>query len=294
MERSMLLINSHHNYMNHRNSFLLCAALLTGAPALAATGGSIFITGHDPVWHSNFGGNTTGAKHLAETAIDFARNGNAEKFLFIEAKSDPIPGGNAYENPFLASPLKYSGQYDVMDFANLTGLANFRSTLDNYSAIVVASDHGGMLGADELDFLNDHSADIIDYINNGGGLAAFAESNATGQIGTTPRFQFLPFLVSSSDFQSAETANTVTPYGASLGLVNSDVNGNFSHNFFSATGGMEPVDLYNGNPQMPLSLAFRGTIDETGVNVPEHASTFGLLAAGFAIIAIARRRTCVS
>ena len=273
---------------------LLAGALVATAPILAAPGGSIFISGHDPVWHSNFGGNTTGAKHLAETAIDFARNGNAEKFLFIEAKSDPVPSGNAYENPFLTSRLKYSGQYDVMDFANLSGLADFRATLDNYSAIVVASDHGGMLAADELDFLNDHSADIIDYINNGGGLAAFAESNAKGLIGSTPRFQFLPFLVSSSDFQASEVANTVTPYGTSLGLVNSDVNGNFSHNFFTKTGGMEPVDLYNGNPQMPLSLAFRGTIDETGVNVPENASTFGLLAAGFAVIAIARRRVCAA
>jgi hypothetical protein len=279
---------------NSRTMLLLAGLVAASGNAFAATGGSIFITGHDPVWHSQPGGNSVGAKHLAEAGIDFARNGSATKFLFIEAKTDTVPGGNAYENPFLSSNLKYSGQYDVMNFEDLTGLSNFRTALNNYSAIVVASDHGGMLGGDELGFLNNHSGDIIDYINNGGGLAAFAESNATGQIGSTPRFQFLPFLVSSSDFQSAETANTVTPFGASLGLSDSDVNGNFSHNYFTQTGGMTPVDLYNGNPEIPLSLAFRGQVTETGVATPETASTFALLTAGLVILGVTRRRVCAA
>jgi hypothetical protein len=285
--------------MNRSNSLkhsaialLLAGVAVSGGSAWAATGGSIFITGHDPVWHSAIGGNTVGAKNLAETGIDYARNGSSTKFLFIEAKNDPVPSGNAYENPFLSSSLKYTGQYDVMDFADLTGLSNFRTTLNNYSAIVVASDHGGMLGADELDYLNDHSADIIDYLNNGGGLAAFGESNATGQIGATPRFQFLPFLVSSSDFQASEVANQVTAFGASLGLTDFDVNGNFSHNYFSGTGGMTPVDLYNGNPEIPLTLAFRGTVTDTGVNTPETASTFALLAGGLLTLTVVRRKVC--
>lgn len=252
-----------------------------------ATAGSIFITGHDPVWHSGFGGNATGAKNLAETAIDYARNGSAQKFLFIENTTGPVPGGNAFENPFLASSLKYAGQYDVMNASDLTGLANFRTTLNQYSAIVVASDHGGMLTAAELSFLNGHSGDIIDYINNGGGLAAFAESNATGNLGATPRFQFLPFLVASTDFQSSEIANTVTAFGGSLGLANSDVNGNFSHNFFSTTGGMTPVDLYNGDQSMPLSLAFRGSVSVNGV--PEPSATIGLLGMALLVMVSGRR-----
>src|SRR5262249_40019537 len=44
-----------------------------------------------------------------------------------------------------------------------------------------------------------------------------------------------------------------------------DVNGNFSHNFFSAGGGMIPVDLFNGDPAKPLALAFRGRVTDTGV-----------------------------
>jgi hypothetical protein len=111
-------------------------------------------------------------------------------------------------------------------------------------------------------------------------------------IGATPRFGFLPFLVSSSDFQSPETSNVVTAFGASLGLVNSDVNGNFSHNYFASTGGMTPVDLFNGDQSIPLSLAFRGQIDDEGVvpSIPEPAS-MTLLITGLAAGAVRKYRS---
>ena len=83
------------------------AALLLVIASGPAFAGSIFVTGHDPVWHSNFGGNTVGARNLALTGIEFARNGSRLPFLFIES-NDPVPGGNAYEEPFLISKLGYS------------------------------------------------------------------------------------------------------------------------------------------------------------------------------------------
>jgi hypothetical protein len=270
---------------------IVLAAILLVLPSRALAG-SIFITGHDPIWHSGMGGNFVGAQNLATTGIEFARNGSSLPFLFIES-NDPVPSGNAYTEPFLTSALGYTaGQFVAMDAAALLALADFRTTLDSYSAIVVASDHGGMLSDDELLFLNAHTTDIIDYLNDGGGLYAEAESNAAGMIGATPRFGFLPFLVSSSDFQSAETGNTVTAFGSGLGLINSDVNGNFSHNFFSSTGGMTPVDLYNGDPSIPLSLAFRGQIDEEGTipEVPEPAS-MTLLVTGLAVGAVRKYRS---
>jgi hypothetical protein len=147
-----------------------------------------------------------------------------------------------------------------------------------------------MLSAGELGFLNAHAADILDYVNAGGGVYAEAESNATGMIGATPRYGFLPFLVSSTSFQAAETGNTVTAFGAGLGLVNSDVNGNFSHNFFSSTGGMNPVDLFNGNTQMPLTLAFRGQLTPGGV-APEPGTVLLLaIACGLLILTLRRVR----
>ena len=81
-------------------------------------------------------------------------------------------------------------------------------------------------------------------------------------------YGFLPFLLTTSSFTEPETGNTVTLFGQSLGLVASDVNGNVSHNIFTATGGMTPVDLRNGDSAQPLTLAFRGQVDAGGA-VPE-------------------------
>jgi len=267
-------------------SRLLLASLITliTAPAFA---GSIFVTGHDPIWHANQGGNTVGARNLALTGIAFARNGSPLPFLFVES-NDSVPVGNEYEEPFLVSALGFAlADFVAMDATALLALPDFRVALNSYSAIVVASDHGGMLSADELLFLNGHSSDIIDYLNVGGGLFAAAESNATGMIGATPRFGFLPFLVSSTDFQASEIANVVTPFGAMLGLVNADVNGNFSHNYFASTGGMNPVDLFNGLADVPLTLAYRGPITPTGVPEP---GTILLLGAALGALSAARKR----
>jgi hypothetical protein len=269
--------------MKSRMLFIAVALLGIVSPVLA---GSIFVTGHDPIWHAHFGGNTAGAKDLALTGIGYARNGSTLPFLFIESKTVVVPSGNAREAGFLVPDLGFAASdFDVMDGADLVALADFRTTLNSYSAIVVASDHGGMLTAAELSFLNGKALDIIDYLNAGGGLFAAAESNAQGLIGATPRFGFLPFLVASTDFQAAELENTVTAFGAGLGLDDSDVNGNFSHNFFAATGGMHAVDLYNGNVEMPLSLAFRGTIGVGGV--PEPGT---LLLVGLGVLLSIRRR----
>jgi hypothetical protein len=271
----------------------LRGALITASlsiAALTASAGSVFVTGHDPIWHANQGGNTVGATNLAQTGIDYARNGSALPFLYIESKTTPVPPGNVRTESFLTSVLGYGGQYVVMDAADLSGLADFRTTLDSYSAIVVASDHGGMLGAAELAFLNGRVADIISFLNAGGGLYAEAESNATGMIGAEDPFGFLPFLVTSTSFQAAETSNTVTSFGAGLGLVAGDVNGNFSHNFFSSTGGLSPVDLFNGDPSMPLTLAYRGQIDTGGVVPIPEPETYALMLAGLGALGMVARR----
>jgi PEP-CTERM motif len=269
---------------------LLSLALTTLLPLGAAFAGTVFVTGHDPIWHSFFGGNAAGANNLATAGIDFARGGSALPFLFVESKAPtPIPAGNARTAPFLTSQLGYaSTDFIVMNAADLAALPDFRIALSGFSAIVVASDHGGMLTAAELMFLNSHATDILDYINAGGGLYAEAESNTVGLIGATPRFGFLPFLVSSTDFNAAELTNSVTPFGAAAPflLTNADVNGNFSHNFFASTGGMNPVDLFNGNPAQPLTLAFSGQLTPGGV-VPEPSSlalaVLGLLGLVFVV-----------
>lgn len=275
--------------MNMQRVFVAVAAVVVLSYGSVAWGGSIFVTGHDPIWHSGLGGNIPGATNLARTGIEYARNGSALPFLFIESKTTPVPSGNAHTAPFLQSALGYgASDFTVMDAADLGALPDFRTALSSYSAVVVASDHGGMLGADELSFLNGHDDDLIAYLNAGGGIYAEAESNATGQIGATPRFGFLPFLVSSTDFNSAESGNTLTVLGSSLGLATSDVNGNFSHNYFASTGGMTAVDLFNGQTDSPLTLAFRGRIGPGGV-LPEPA-TWLLLIPALAIVRVFPKR----
>jgi hypothetical protein len=128
----------------------------------------------------------------------------------------------------------------------------------SYDVVVVASDFGGLLRQAELDVLNARSADLIAFVNDGGGLVALAESN--GGAGLTPaggHFDFLPFLATELVAHQTEANYSVTPFGATeIGLTNAAVNGNFSHNIFTDAGGMQVVDI-DGSGRM-MSLATRG------------------------------------
>jgi hypothetical protein len=154
----------------------------------------------------------------------------------------------------------FSG-YDVADDGTGGGAIKDLHTVNfsNYDVVVVASDYGGWLRQAELDILNARSSAIISFINGGGGLVAFAESGgASGSQTTHNRFGFLPFVVSSTPLSQSETANTLTPFGTSLGLVNNDINGNFSHNVFTKTGPLQIVDVDPTNEI--LSAAERGLV----------------------------------
>src|SRR6185436_5475856 len=102
---------------------------------------------------------------------------------------------------------------------------------------------GALLTQAELNILNANTAAIIAFLNAGGGLYAMAEGNGGAHL--TPgggHYGFLPFIVSTTSLDQGESGFTVTPFGQSLGLTASDVNGNASHNIFTSTGGMQVVD----------------------------------------------------
>jgi hypothetical protein len=237
---------------------LLAMSVFAAVPSHAATPGGIFLTGHDPDFHS-VGGNTTGAQHIIQRAVSFVTSAIASPRLLLV--TDVHSPGAGYIDPRLGMNAAGFSGYDVADDGTGGGAIKDLHTVNfsNYDVVVVASDYGGWLRQAELDILNARSSAVISFINGGGGLVAFAESGgASGTQTSHNRFGFLPFVVSSTPLSQSETANTLTPFGTSLGLVNSDINGNFSHNVFTKTGPLQIVDLDPTNEI--LSAAERGLV----------------------------------
>ncbi|MBM3725525.1 MAG: PEP-CTERM sorting domain-containing protein [Acidobacteria bacterium] len=270
----------------------LAGSLFLAVPIWA---GSVFLTGHDPDFHAHVGGNVAGAIKINQTAIGYVTDpgfnpfkaGGINKFLFVESNI-PIPGGHVRgKSGIVASGYTEGVDFDHHDATTLNAALNQLGTV--YNAIVVASDFGGTLTQAELDILNARGADIIGFLNAGGGLYAMSQSNSGGSAQLTPgggHYGFLPFIVTSVNLDMSETGYTVTAFGASLGLSDADVNGNFSHAIFTSTGGMSIVDV--DSTGRILSLATRNKVTPTGV-VPE-PGTYAMMAAGVALLLLRRRR----
>jgi hypothetical protein len=266
------------------------AAVTLAVSSRAALAGPIFLTGHDPDFHSQ---GSVGAQHLLEAGLDFV-TGNTEdvaghRFLWVESRI-PTPGGHLIgENGLASLGLTLGVNYDRANAAELATV-NF----SNYTAIVIASSFGGLLTSAELNELIARQTDIQTFINAGGGLFASAEcisgmTNCDGQLmaGETANrlFGYLPITVPSI---SESAPFTVTAFGASLGLVNGDVN-DPTHNSFG------PVPLLNVVDQdaagHPTTLAGNVRIGDGGFvpdnpEVPE-PSTIVLLGSG--VVAVVRR-----
>jgi hypothetical protein len=257
--------------------------------------GSVFVTGHDPDFHASQGPNPAGAQHIIQDALTFVRDGNTLPILVIQSNLNNIALGDHVNSVTGLIDSGYTAgttagnHYVIVDAATFATLS-VATLLTDYSAIFVPSDHGGTLTEGDLATLDSRATDILAYLNGGGGLFAMAEDgDHSGCVGacTAKLYGFLPFLVSSTAFSEAESGNTLTPFGLSLGLTNADINGNFSHNVFTATGGMNVVDK-DANGDI-LSLAFRGEFTPGGVATPE-PSTMVLLGSALGLLRMNRRR----
>jgi hypothetical protein len=253
-------------------STVACCLALAAGSVSASPVGSVFVTGHDPDFHGSQGPNPTGAQHIIQQGLAFARNGNDAPFLFLESNTSNNSLGDHVDSEVGLQDSGFTpgvtpGNHYVK--VNATQFATIN--LSSFSAIFVPSDHEGSLTGDDLAALDNRASDILNYLNGGGGLVALAEDGFHQPASTNPQpklFGFLPFLVTSTALSEAENGNTVTPFGASLGLTNADVNGNFSHNIFTSTGGLSVVDTDSGH--QILSLAGRGQFGPGGIT-PEPA-----------------------
>lgn len=218
-----------------------------------------------------------------DPAFNPFKAGGVNKFLFVESQISP-PGGHVDG----LSGLAASGYTLGTDF-NLATAATLNTELNQlgstYSALVVASDFGGILTQAELNILNTRSPDILSFLNAGGGLYAMAESNTTGLTPGGGQFGFLPFATTSTTIGYCGPIS-VTPFGAGLGFTSFSTCAD--HNDFTGTFGLSIVDTIPSTGQI-ISLAGRGTVNPRGVAVPEPSSAL-LLGAGLAGIAAFRRK----
>jgi len=274
---------------------LMQRTLIAGAIACflfpdRALAGPIFLTGHDPDFHSQF---SVGAQSFFNTALDYVMGGtlndNVHKLLWVESFLAPTSGHVTGANSLPLLGLTAGVDYDVVDGA---GFAT--ADLSQYTAIGVASTFGGMLTSAELNALIARSADIAAFVNSGLGIFASAEC-VPAQCGgadnlTVPHGAFYSFLpVVASSIANADPY-TLTAFGASFGFdaaAQGYINECCTHNSFGLTGGLNVVDF--DSLGHPTTLAGNFRIEETGfVPVPEPV-TMSMLALGLAGFGIRRR-----
>lgn len=277
---------------------VLLTALFVQGPSWA---GPIFITGHDPDFHSQ---DSAGARNLFRAGLDFVTggtfdDGTGDRFLWVESRISPPSGHRVGEAGLTTLGLMLGTHYDRANAAEFATI-----DLANYTAIAVASSFGGLLGRAELDALIARSGDIAAFVNAGAGVLALSECFPTGPAcladllgGPTPPalYGFLPVTVSS--IPPAPPFN-VTAFGAGppFNLTNGDLN-DPTHNSFGLIGGLTPIDLDQSNQATTLAGNVRigdgqfcGVPGTPPCPVPQTGSLVGVAAGLAAVVGLTRRR----
>lgn len=256
--------------------------------AHTASAGPIFLTGHDPDFHSQ---DSVHAQHLLSAGLSYVTGGaytnTTKKFLWVESFLSPTSGHRVGEDGLNALGLTNGTEYDWVDATGLSTV-NFA----DYEAIAVASSFGGMLTQAELSGLISRKDDIKNFVNAGGGLLALAECAPTSgscladTLGPSPSlFGFLPVTVTSV----VTTPNySLTAAGKLLfpSLTDDDMN-DPTHNSFGQVGGLTVVDT--DSQGIATTLAGNVKITDTGFSVPEPTS-LALLGAGIVAAGCGKRR----
>lgn len=272
----------------------LVAALLLPATTSA---GPIFLTGHDPDFHSQ---GQPDAGSFFTTALDFVMGGNlndnVHKLLWVESFLPVNSGHLVGADGLISIGLTAGIDYDVVDAAGFAA-----ADLSQYSAIGVASTFGGMLTSAELNALIARKTDIASFVNAGGGLFASAECEVATFAGcggadnlTAPHGALFGFVPVGASPVGTFPPYTLTAFGSTFGFdaqAIAYINECCTHNSFSATGGLGIVDT--DSQGRATTLAGNVTIDDGGFHdVPEPATMalLGISLAGYGVRRSRRRR----
>ncbi len=300
-------------------------ALIYASPSFA---GRMLVSHLDADYHASFepGPYTldpVSAQNFMRTSIDWVRNDSTKPFLFVESSIIPpyvekLPNGLINGNKAFHADgeigLKNAGYAAGTDYvrADAAQLVNELKNLGAYSAIVVASDFGGILTGAELEQLRLQKDLIASFVANGGGLYAMAESNdgigrynpATGEadpeatapgylaagnglLGSETPYGFLPVPVNSKSSYGQYVKNsTLTPFGADLGFTKGMLDGNESPIYFNPSPGWTPIS-YDSNGRISNMAAIYTGRDASIVPEPE---TYLLAGAVLVAIGLYRRQ----
>lgn len=223
--------------------------------------GGVFVSGHDSDGHA--GGEHDGqliaaAERIIARAVEYVswKKPNPKILLATDLR---FPGGDNGDSRRALGRYNFtvadygSGQEGALDLHTV----NFK----DYDILFVASSYGGWLRQDELDILNSRRADVMEFVNGGGGLVALAESGGRLRADslypgvTRDHYRFLPVPVSTVQFAEDEHGSRISPEGEAMGLTLFEYL-NSTENYFTTTGGMDVID-YSAAGSI-TTLAYRG------------------------------------
>ena len=226
--------------------------------------GGVVLSGHDPDQHAIGcpppdcpgdldGGepsNPEGAQHIIQRTIAYVTGEMAlPRILSVSHREKGERG--LVTSGYLAvdranhKPLEDEFDLRTVDFAD-------------YDAVVVAST--SFIDQEDVDILNARHDDVVAYVNEGGGLVAWEQSENRAPFGFIPGLKSAPW-----NFQQNEEGIRVTPAGEAMGLTDEDVNGNVAHQFFSGTCGFDVIDIDAGS--RPVTLASHEPLTACGLRI---------------------------
>lgn len=218
--------------------------------------GGVFLSGHDADYHAlpATGPNAEGAQHVLARAVSYATYDILSPRILLV--TDPENPGTEYGDPRLGLDAAGYG-FDVADYGSgIEGALDLHAVnFYEYDAVMVASTFSGWLKQVEIDILNARAQELIDFVNAGGGLIVLSQADSEAGATFNNAFGFLP-AVGFKTAHQYEDGFALTEFGRTLGLVETDIAGNFAHGYFEFTGGLTPVDLDASG--RPVSLAMRG------------------------------------